>query len=66
MDVVGKSGAGSLSAQRRRALLEFELMRSPSQPDYVIAKHASCPTARVAPVRAELLAAGRLPSASAG
>jgi hypothetical protein len=62
MAAVGQKLGGSLSAQRRRALLEFELLRAPSQSDMIIARRAACPTSRVAPVRSELLEAGRLPA----
>ena len=65
MAVADQKLGGTLSAQRRRALLEFELIRNPDQPDIIIARSASCPTVRVAPVRAELLAAGRIPVAAA-
>ena len=66
MAVVGHKLGGSLSAQRRRALLEFELVRTPSEPDSMIARRAACPTSRVAPVRTELLAAGRIPATATG
>lgn len=46
---------------RRRALMEFELLRDPSAPDGVIARRAKTSSATVKPVRADLRAAGRLP-----
>lgn len=51
-------------ASRRQALLEFELRRSPDEPDGVIAKRANCSTGHVRKVRAELLEAGKLPKAA--
>lgn len=56
------SGAGSdtSSGSRRRALLEFELLRDPEAKDFEIAKRAKCATSRVRPVRAALLESGRL------
>ena len=41
-------------ASRRQALLEFELRRSPEEPDGVIAKRANCSTGHVRKVREEL------------
>src|SRR5262249_48909225 len=41
-------------ASRRQALLEFELRRSPDEPDGVIAKRANCSTGHVRKVRDEL------------
>jgi hypothetical protein len=60
MDAVTAKGSDR-ATQRRRALIEFELIRGPERPDHVIANRASCPTSRVRPVRAELVEAGRIP-----
>jgi hypothetical protein len=55
------AGTGSeRSKRRRRALTEFELVRDPGASDQLIAKRVRCPTALVRPVRASLLAAGKL------
>ena len=51
-------------ASRRQALLEFELRRSPDEPDGVIAKRANCSTGHVRKIREELLEAGKLPKAA--
>lgn len=51
-------------ASRRQALVEFELRRSPDEPDGVIAKRANCSTGHVRKVRASLLEAGKLPQAA--
>jgi hypothetical protein len=47
-------------ASRRQALLEFELKRSPEEPDGVIAKRANCSTGHVRKIREELLRTGKL------
>jgi hypothetical protein len=47
------------TARRRRALIEFELLRDPAASDRLIAKRANCLTAFVRPVRAALRKAGR-------
>jgi hypothetical protein len=58
-------GAGADGwASRRQALLEFELRRSPEEPDGVIAKRANCSTGHVRKIRDELLASGKLRSAA--
>ena len=58
-------GAGADGwASRRQALLEFELRRSPDEPDGVIAKRANCSTGHVRKIREELLEAGKLPKAA--
>jgi len=58
-------GAGSDGwASRRQALLEFELRRSPDEPDGVIAKRANCSTGHVRKVRDELMRAGKLRKAA--
>jgi hypothetical protein len=59
---IGASGDGW--ASRRQALLEFELRRSPDEPDGVIAKRANCSTGHVRKVREELEASGKLPKAA--
>lgn len=51
-------------ASRRQALVEFELRRSPDEPDGVIAKRANCSTGHVRKLRTELAAAGKLPNAA--
>src|SRR5688572_4182550 len=48
--------------ERRRALTEFELLRDPEATDGQIARRAKTSPAVVRPIRAELHAAGRLPS----
>ncbi|HET8593268.1 MAG TPA: hypothetical protein VFL56_06345 [Solirubrobacterales bacterium] len=55
---IGAGGDGW--ASRRQALLEFELRRSPDEPDGVIAKRANCSTGHVRKVREELVQAGKL------
>lgn len=58
-------GAGSDGwASRRQALLEFELRRSPEEPDGVIAKRANCSTGHVRKVREELERSGKLRKAA--
>jgi hypothetical protein len=59
---VGASGDGW--ASRRQALLEFELRRSPNEPDGVIAKRANCSTGHVRKVREELERGGKLKKAA--
>jgi hypothetical protein len=51
-------------ASRRQALLEFELLRSPNEPDGVIAKRANCSTGHVRKVREELERTGKLKKAA--
>jgi len=60
---IGAKGDGW--ASRRQALLEFELRRSPEEPDGVIAKRANCSTGHVRKVREELEADGKLSKAKA-
>jgi hypothetical protein len=60
---IGANGDGW--ASRRQALLEFELRRSPEEPDGVIAKRANCSTGHVRKVREELERDGKLPKAKA-
>src|SRR4029450_245854 len=55
-DTVGAGEDGW--ASRRQALLEFELRRSPEEPDGVIAKRANCSTGHVRKIRDELEHAG--------
>jgi hypothetical protein len=59
---IGASGDGW--ASRRQALLEFELRRSPEEPDGVIAKRANCSTGHVRKVREELVRDGKLGKAA--
>jgi hypothetical protein len=59
---IGAKGDGW--ASRRQALLEFELRRSPDEPDGVIAKRANCSTGHVRKVREELERDGKLPKAA--
>jgi hypothetical protein len=59
---IGASGDGW--ASRRQALLEFELRRSPNEPDGVIAKRANCSTGHVRKVREELERDGKLRKAA--
>ena len=51
-------------ASRRQALVEFELRRSPNEPDGVIAKRANCSTGHVRKLRMQLVEAGKLPKAA--
>jgi hypothetical protein len=60
---VGTGGADGW-ASRRQALLEFELRRSPDEPDGVIAKRANCSTGHVKKIREELLRTGKLRKAA--
>ncbi len=60
---IGAKGDGW--ASRRQALLEFELRRSPEEPDGVIAKRANCSTGHVRKVREELERDGKLRKAAA-
>ena len=53
-------GAGTPAQQRRRALIEFELLREPDSSDAEIARRASCTRAQVAPVRTDLMQSGLL------
>jgi hypothetical protein len=55
-----EGGDGSRTQQRRRALVEFELLRDPEARDFEIAKRARCSTARVRPIRIAMLRSGRL------
>ena len=59
---IGSGGDGW--ASRRQALLEFELRRSPEEPDGVIAKRANCSTGHVRKVREDLMRAGKLRKAA--
>jgi hypothetical protein len=59
---IGASGDGW--ASRRQALLEFELRRSPEEPDGVIAKRANCSTGHVRKVREELERGGKVKKAA--
>jgi hypothetical protein len=59
---IGAKGDGW--ASRRQALLEFELRRSPEEPDGVIAKRANCSTGHVRKVREELERDGKLRKAA--
>ena len=59
---IGSGGDGW--ASRRQALLEFELRRSPEEPDGVIAKRANCSTGHVRKVREELERVGKLSKAA--
>ena len=52
-------------ASRRQALVEFELRRSPNEPDGVIAKRANCSTGHVRKLRMQLHEAGKLSKAAA-
>jgi hypothetical protein len=55
-------GAGTLAAQRRRALVQFELLREPGATDAEVARRAKCTSAQVAPVRRDLVHSGHLRS----
>ena len=55
-------GAGPRAQQRRRALVEFELLREPAATDAEIARRAKCTRAQVAPVRTDLVHSGQLRS----
>ena len=54
------AGSGVRAATRRRALIEFELIRDPLAADREIARRVKCPTYLVVPVRAALHVDGRL------
>ena len=54
------SDDASEAVVRRRALTEFELLRDPAASDRDIARRVKCPTGTVSPIRAALLADGRL------
>lgn len=54
MDEASRSTTPEGRADRRRALLAFEIRRDPDAPDRVIAKRARCPTAAVRGVRTAL------------
>jgi hypothetical protein len=56
----GGDGDGSMAQNRRRALVEFELLRDPEARDFEIAKRAKCATSRVRPIRRALVQSGRL------
>jgi hypothetical protein len=53
--------ASDVKSVRRRALVEFELLRDPEAADIVVARRARCSSAIVAPVRAALRKEGKLP-----
>jgi hypothetical protein len=53
-------GAGTQAQQRRRALVEFELLREPAATDAEIARRAKTTSARVTPVRSDLVHSGQL------
>jgi hypothetical protein len=55
------AGDSDSKSVRRRALVEFELLRDPEAPDIVVARRARCSSAMVAPVRAALREEGKLP-----
>jgi len=54
MDEASSASTAEGRADRRRALLAFEIDRDPAAPDRVIAKRARCPTAAVRGVRTAL------------
>jgi hypothetical protein len=54
-------GDGTQAQQRRRALVEFELLREPAPTDLQIARGAKCTCAHVARLRADLVRCGKLP-----
>ena len=53
-------GDATPAQQRRRALVEFELLREPTATDTEIARRAKCTAAHVAPVRGDLVHSGKL------
>jgi hypothetical protein len=55
-------GAGTGAQQRRRALVEFELLREPAATDAEVARRAKCTPAQVSPIRTDLVHAGQLRS----
>ena len=55
-------GAGTRAQQRRRALVEFELLREPAATDAEIARRVKCTRAQVSPVRTDLVHSGQLRS----
>lgn len=62
-DAVERATVGSGAdgwASRRQALVEFELNRSPDEPDGVIAKRANCSTGHVRKTRESLVESGKL------
>jgi hypothetical protein len=60
MAATAGDGDGSISQQRRQALVEFEILRDPEARDFEIAKRAKCATSRVRPIRKALVQSGRL------
>jgi hypothetical protein len=62
MDAAGQGVEGY--ASRRKALIEFELMRNREATEMDIAKVASCSTAVVRKVRRTLRESGKLPQAA--
>ena len=54
------SGPGD--QRRRRALVEFELMREAAAADAEVARRAKCTRAQVSPVRTDLVHSGQLRS----
>jgi hypothetical protein len=55
-------GAGTGAQQRRRALVEFELLREPAATDAEVARRAKCTPAQVSPIRTDLVDSGQLRS----
>lgn len=60
LDAVSDEGEGTRAQQRRRALVEFELLREPAATDAEIARRAKCTRAQVGPVRTDLVDSGKL------
>jgi hypothetical protein len=60
INAAAPANAVGAAGSRRRALIEFELMREPSAANHEIAKRAKCATFTVRPIRAALQADGRL------
>jgi hypothetical protein len=61
MDAAASAGDADAKSIRRRALVEFELLRDPEAADIVVARRARCSSAMVAPVRTALQEKGKLP-----
>lgn len=60
VDAVATGPEGERAAKRRKALAEFELLREPEAPDYLIAKRVSCQPRYIGPIRQTMLDDGRL------
>ena len=59
-DAVAEGPEATRGAKRRRALAEFELLRTPDAPDHLIARRAHCQPRFIAPIRKAMRDEGRL------